>query len=488
MDHMKRTAISSVTDKNPLGPKAARTQVVDMERAASKGAGNKLGGSKQFTEADRVFQIKWYNAFAWVKKLDVKRDEAGTNNTFTVTAMFCKTCEAAGMRNIFTSKGGGCTSMRKVRLTEHEGGDDHRSAVEQVAAAREFKIARYKVFDDEDHKMLNLAVQVYGVFKNNDSVKSFANRCFLTEISSVQVKISDDPDDTTFKCHTIDLGESYRNPHFASEMGWCISNVLKQQQAKRVSNASVFSHAIDEATDRGKKSSLIQYICFVEKGEAKQEFANLIPIEKADAESIFDADSAALAEMFGGNAVEMHKKHVSFSSDGASVMTGKENGVAARYKGENPHMISIHCSCHKSALCGTGASENVPEIGDVFKKRLHLMYNHFNLSVKKRVAFAKAQRKLDMKEAQMKKDFFTRWLSLGHATQSARRNVLPLHKYLTEEDSDLLGDTAPELLKTLESHEYLFVLVAMDDILAKLNMMNLMMQKNSTSFRSVCIY
>lgn len=40
------------------------------------------------------------------------------------------------------------------------------------------------------------------------------------------------------------------------------------------------------------------------------------------------------------------KKLTDFSSDGASVMTGKEKGVAALLRSENPSQIRIHCVCH----------------------------------------------------------------------------------------------------------------------------------------------
>jgi hypothetical protein len=377
--------------------------------------------------------------------------------------------------------------MRRERLTEHEGTIDHRSAMTQETAAREFRICSNKVLQERDHILLNLTIVVYGLFKLNDSLEAFADRCFLAEATTVRIPICDkgDKSDTKYSYHHQDLGKVYRNRAFAREMGFHISRVLKLRQAKRVSKSSVFGNAVDEATDRDKKSSLIQYVSFIENGKGVKEFSNLIPVNKADAESLFEADSAALAEMFEGDVQVMHSKHFSFGSDGASVMTGKDNGVAARYKEENPRLSSNHCICHKSSLCGTNASSDIPEIGTDWKQKLHSMYNHFNLSVKKRVAFADAQRKLQMKEAQMKKDFFTRWLSLGDATQSALTNVLPMHKYLTEEDKDLVGDGASDLIKTLESHQYLLTLHAMNDILAVLNRMNLIMQSDSISFRSV---
>ena len=42
-----------------------------------------------------------------------------------------------------------------------------------------------------------------------------------------------------------------------------------------------------------------------------------------------------------------------FGSDGASVMTGRMNGVAVRLKRHSPRMISVHCVTHRLALAAT---------------------------------------------------------------------------------------------------------------------------------------
>ena len=40
----------------------------------------------------------------------------------------------------------------------------------------------------------------------------------------------------------------------------------------------------------------------------------------------------------------------SFVSDGASVMVGKENRVAAKMKLVVPTMLSVHCICHRTGM------------------------------------------------------------------------------------------------------------------------------------------
>ena len=41
---------------------------------------------------------------------------------------------------------------------------------------------------------------------------------------------------------------------------------------------------------------------------------------------------------------------IGLCTDGASVMTGKNSGVAARLKQLNRHLVSVHCICHKLSL------------------------------------------------------------------------------------------------------------------------------------------
>ena len=63
-------------------------------------------------------------------------------------------------------------------------------------------------------------------------------------------------------------------------------------------------------------------------------------------------------------------------SDGASVMTGHENGVAAILKRENPYLIAIHCVAHKLALATSQAAANISTVVQ-YCKTLSAIYSHF---------------------------------------------------------------------------------------------------------------
>ena len=56
------------------------------------------------------------------------------------------------------------------------------------------------------------------------------------------------------------------------------------------------------------------------------------------------------------------QKFLSLASDGASVMVGKNCGVSALLKRDNPRLINVHCICHRLALA-CGDSSNDIDIG-----------------------------------------------------------------------------------------------------------------------------
>ena len=72
-----------------------------------------------------------------------------------------------------------------------------------------------------------------------------------------------------------------------------------------------------------------------------------------------------------------------FSSDGASVMTGKDNGVAAILKKTHcPHMISVHCVAHRLALATSQAAGDMKRSLELFTAILNSLH-HEQISLSK---------------------------------------------------------------------------------------------------------
>ena len=63
----------------------------------------------------------------------------------------------------------------------------------------------------------------------------------------------------------------------------------------------------------------------------------------------------------------------SFGSDGASMMTGRQNGVATRLQRASSGIVSIHCVAHCLALAVSQASQSIPYLAH-FKEILSSLF------------------------------------------------------------------------------------------------------------------
>ena len=68
-------------------------------------------------------------------------------------------------------------------------------------------------------------------------------------------------------------------------------------------------------------------------------------MQEADADAVY----ATLRRQLFGYGLDV-SFIVGFGSDGASVMTGKHNGVGAKLKRDVGHVFAIHCVAHRLAL------------------------------------------------------------------------------------------------------------------------------------------
>ena len=119
---------------------------------------------------------------------------------------------------------------------------------------------------------------------------------------------------------------------------------------ERIRRAKRFGILADEATDVAVLQQLIIFLKYVnlDTGMAKTEFLATKCIDDpcgANAEVITDHILDTLKEC------DLEVRNLkSFVSDGASVMTGEHNGVAARLKRVNKVLLNFHCICHRLAL------------------------------------------------------------------------------------------------------------------------------------------
>ena len=110
-------------------------------------------------------------------------------------------------------------------------------------------------------------------------------------------------------------------------------------------------------------------------GKAKIEFAANIEVKDGKADTIY----SAVLNYLNSNNIPV-KKLSGLRTDGASVMTGRHNGLAVRLQMLNTKIVAVWCVAHKLALVAHWAAKAVPYLVK-YEEIVIGIYNFFQYSV-----------------------------------------------------------------------------------------------------------
>lgn len=102
---------------------------------------------------------------------------------------------------------------------------------------------------------------------------------------------------------------------------------------------------LDETTDISVFKQLVVYILFLDNETPTVKYSRLLKLDACDADSIM----RKIQEHLNHLGVDM-KRVIGLGTDGASVMTGRHNGVAVQMQRMNPFLLFNHCCAHRLAL------------------------------------------------------------------------------------------------------------------------------------------
>src|SRR5436189_3375411 len=132
---------------------------------------------------------------------------------------------------------------------------------------------------------------------------------------------------------------------------------------------------IDESTAITTTKHLDIYVSYVTKeGILKTRFLCIVPLTSCNAEGI----TKVLIDIFEKG--KILPKLVAFASDGASVMLGKNEGVAAKLSRICTYPLIVnHCVAHRLALACKDAKKEIKFYGEV-ESLIKRIYNYFKNS------------------------------------------------------------------------------------------------------------
>ena len=275
------------------------------------------------------------------------------------------------------------------------------------------------------------------------------------------------------------------------EMFITLGDSIREIILQKVKQAKSFGFLADEATDVAVLEQLIMFIKYVDpqEGVAKTKFL---------ATKSLDSPSGANAEVITGQILEVLKERdvevrnlKSFVSDGASVMTGEHNGVAARLRRINKVMLNFHCICHRLALACADTGNSVKYISEV-EGILKDTWKFFEYSPKRTNVFMKVQTELHnlsltdkakkIVTKKIRKACRTRWLSLEQSINSVYETYIALLHTFQElkKDAITLG-----LLKKMKAVKFVGTIYILKEVLPCLSALCKTFQAGALNFSHV---
>ena len=133
-----------------------------------------------------------------------------------------------------------------------------------------------------------------------------------------------------------------------------IARTKIQDLVNNIKKSNFYALLTDEVTDISNVCQLVFFVKYfdVHKGKADTAFLDCSDLleDSIDASPNADAIVTCLTKKMQELAMEIGNLKP-FVSDGTSVMTGAEGGVAAKLRKDfASKMINIHCICHRFAL------------------------------------------------------------------------------------------------------------------------------------------
>ncbi|CAM2096994.1 unnamed protein product [Caretta caretta] len=263
---------------------------------------------------------------------------------------------------------------------------------------------------------------------------------------------------------------SWRSKNYAFEFLEIINCIVQNDLMHEIASAMFHTLAVDEGTD----ISIYRYLIldfkyrYINSADYKTLFGGLLQLKECDAVSIV----SAIKEFYKKHQLDLMKM-VMCTSDGASVMLGKLNGVAAQLKRDIPHLVQQHCTAHQEDLGIFDAWKEIKLIRDI-KTLMRTVYMVFCWSPRRKCKFQEIADASECESVAFRPLNKVCWFSRHFALRAIIRNYNLLLEYFEQDkDSDPVSKYCHKKLNTMEYQITLEVL----NVLLELTSLSMLLQK-----------
>ncbi|XP_071176558.1 zinc finger MYM-type protein 1-like [Mytilus edulis] len=177
--------------------------------------------------------------------------------------------------------------------------------------------------------------------------------------------------DVVLKTHLQSPGPSYLSPDIQNDIIACCDADIRERIVADCTKAGYFAICADGTTDISVKEQVSLCIRFLdhESDEIREEFIGFVELAASDARTMFEKIISF-----------MQSCHLDIAKlrgqgyDGASVMSGRVQGVQARVKEVCPRASYVHCRSHNLNLVITQSCKSVNPIRNLFDSVVQLTF------------------------------------------------------------------------------------------------------------------
>lgn len=175
-------------------------------------------------------------------------------------------------------------------------------------------------------------------------------------------------------------------------------------------------------------------------------------------------------------------KMVGIGTDGASVMTGKNNGVVKKLKEFAPSLIGVHCAAHRCSLATSQATKSIPEL-EAYSRTVTNIFYYFSNSALRSNKLVEIQTLLQLPSLKFANIHSVRWLSLQNAVEVLYRTYPALVVALEHEA--VTNSVAKGLLNEVTQYKFIGFTHLMMDILPFIGRLSKTFQTSALDFSKI---
>ncbi|XP_013384257.1 protein FAM200A-like [Lingula anatina] len=270
------------------------------------------------------------------------------------------------------------------------------------------------------------------------------------------------------------IAKSYQSYTITKDFQESIYEVILRDMRKKLTDADYISVLCDESCDITSTKKLSVYARISSGCKPETIFLENCEILDGKADTIATSVKNLLTKF-----EVPPDKVVGLGSDGASVMTGKHNGVGTRLKREtNPQLIQLHCIAHQLALVSSQAANGVPYL-KTYQEFMTNIYYWFKHSAKRISGLASLQDVLDAPKIRIKEVHSVRWFSFYNSLDALYRSWQSLAMLFEQQVAENGNPQSKGFLKTMATSQFLLVTSCLMDIIPIITHLNMIFQKEN---------